>query len=249
MIILGIYNIKGGVGKTATSVNLAYLAAQRGNRTLVWDLDPQGASTFYFRVKPKVKGGSRGLIEGKREIHESLKETDFLNLDLLPADFSYRAMDLVLDDAKKPTRQFERLLEPMGEDYDLVFLDCPPGITLVSEAVFRAADALIVPTIPTTLSERTLVELIDFIGEQPKLGGLRVMPFFSMVDRRKRLHQDLVASLPGRFPQILNQSIPYASEVERMGIHRMPLMAFSPRSQVASAYESLWEEISGRLGL
>jgi len=249
VIILGIYNIKGGVGKTATSVNLAYLAAQRGNRTLVWDLDPQGASTFYFRVKPKVKGGSRGLIEGKREIHESLKETDFLNLDLLPADFSYRAMDLVLDDAKKPTRQFERLLEPMGEDYDLVFLDCPPGITLVSEAVFRAADALIVPTIPTTLSERTLVELIDFIGEQPKLGGLRVMPFFSMVDRRKRLHQDLVASLPGRFPQILNQSIPYASEVERMGIHRMPLMAFSPRSQVASAYESLWEEISGRLGL
>ena len=249
MIILGIYNIKGGVGKTDTSVNLAYLAAQRGNRTLVWDLDPQGASTFYFRVKPKVKGGSRGLIEGKREIHESLKETDFLNLDLLPADFSYRAMDLVLDDAKKPTRQFERLLEPMGEDYDLVFLDCPPGITLVSEAVFRAADALIVPTIPTTLSERTLVELIDFIGEQPKLGGLRVMPFFSMVDRRKRLHQDLVESLPGRFPQILNQSIPYASEVERMGIHRMPLMAFSPRSQVASAYESLWEEISGRLGL
>lgn len=247
MIILGVYNIKGGVGKTASAVNLAYLAAQAGNRTLVWDLDPQGASSFYFRIKPKVKGGSRGLIEGKREVQDLLKETDFPNLDLLPADFSYRAMDLVLDDAKNPTKQFHKLLQPLSEEYDLIFLDCPPGITLVSETMFRAADALIVPTIPTILSERTLVELLDFIGEQNKLESLQVMPFFSMVDRRKRLHQDLLAALPARFPQILSQSIPYASEVERMGIFRMPLPAFSPRSQVAGAYASLWEEIWGRL--
>jgi cellulose biosynthesis protein BcsQ len=248
VIILGIYNIKGGVGKTATTVNLAYLAAHAGYRTLVWDLDPQAASSFYFRVKPKVKGGSRGLIEGKHELQESVKETDFRNLDLLPADFSYRGMDLVLDEAKRPTRQFERLLEPLAEEYDLIFLDCPPGITLVSEAVFRAADALVVPTIPTTLSERTLAELMEFVAEQPGLENLRVMPFFSMVDRRKRLHQELLETLPERFPQILERTIPYASDVERMGVHRMPLLAFAPRSQVAAAYVALWEEVLGRLG-
>lgn len=249
MIVLGVYNIKGGVGKTASTVNLSYFAAQSGYRTLVWDLDPQGASSFYFRVKPKIKGGSRGLIEGKHAIEDLVKETDFRNLDLLPADFSYRAMDLLLDDAKKPSRRFERLLDPLAGDYDLVFLDCPPGITLVSEAVFRASNVLVVPTIPTTLSERTLFELTEFIREQPGLGGLMVLPFFSMVDRRKRLHQELMAALPERFPQLLQESIPYASEVERMGVYRMPLLAFSPRSHVAAAYSALWGEISRRVGL
>ncbi len=249
MIVIGVYNIKGGVGKTASSVNLSYVAAQSGYRTLVWDLDPQGASSFYFRVKPKVKGGGRGLIEGRHPIADLVKETDFPNLDLLPADFSYRAMDMVLDDAKKPSRRFERLLDPLAGDYDLVFLDCPPGITLVSEAVFRASNVLVVPTIPTTLSERTLFELTEFIGDQPGLRDLLVLPFFSMVDRRKRLHQELLAALPERFPQLLEGSIPYASEVERMGVYRMPLLAFSPRSPVASAYQSLWDELSRRMGL
>ena len=65
MSVFGVYNIKGGVGKTASTVNLAWLAASEGARTLVWDLDPQGAASFYFRIKPKVKSGARGLIANK----------------------------------------------------------------------------------------------------------------------------------------------------------------------------------------
>ena len=90
MKVFAIYNIKGGVGKTASSVNLAYLSALEGARTLVWDLDPQGAATFYFRVKPKVKGGGKKLIEGTGNLDPRIRGTDFDNLDLLPADFSYR---------------------------------------------------------------------------------------------------------------------------------------------------------------
>ena len=102
MHILGAYNIKGGVGKTATAVNLAYLAACQGYRTLVWDLDPQGAATFYFRIKAKVKGGSKALLNGKHDLDSLVKGTDFDNLDLLPADFSYRNMDLLLEDLDSP---------------------------------------------------------------------------------------------------------------------------------------------------
>jgi cellulose biosynthesis protein BcsQ len=243
MRIVGSYNIKGGVGKTAAAVNLAYAAAREGMRTLVWDLDPQGAATYYFRVKPRVKGGGKALVKGRRELDSVVKGTDFENLDLLPADFSYRNMDLVLEDNKKPTKRLLRLLRPLSEEYDLVFLDCPPSISLVSENIFRAADVLLVPMIPTTLSARTLSQLMEFIEGHAALGDLIVMPFFSMVDRRKRMHRDLIEQLPQDYPGILATAIPYASEVERMGLHRMPLAAYAPSNAAAVAYDALWREL------
>ncbi|MGA1135650.1 MAG: ParA family protein, partial [bacterium] len=109
MQILASYNIKGGVGKTATSVNLAFQGAHEGARTLIWDLDPQGAATFYFRVRPKIKGGSRALLKGRHDLGDLIKATDHDNLDLLPSDFSYRTMDLLLDDTKKPNERLKLL--------------------------------------------------------------------------------------------------------------------------------------------
>lgn len=247
MRIIGVYNIKGGVGKTATAINVAYLAAKEGYRTLVWDLDPQAAATFYFRVKPKVKGGGKALVSGKRELDAVVKGTDFENLDLLPADFSFRNMDLVLEDNKKPTKQLTRLLKPLSDDYDYIFLDCAPSISLVSENIFRAAHALLVPMIPTTLSARTLQQLMDFLDGHAQLNELRLMPFFSMVDRRKRLHLDLMEGLPERYPMFLDSSIPYASDVERMGVHRMPLPAYAPSHKASKAYQELWMEVKESL--
>jgi chromosome partitioning protein len=149
--IIGVYSIKGGVGKTSSTVNLAYLAAAGGHRTLVWDLDPQGAASYYFRVKPKIKGGGRALLRGKRPLDDVIKGTDFELLDLLPSDFSYRNMDILLEgEKKKPTGQLRRLLKPLVGEYDYVLFDCPPSISLMSENIFRAADALLVPLIPST---------------------------------------------------------------------------------------------------
>jgi chromosome partitioning protein len=185
MKIVALYSIKGGVGKTSSAVNLAFISADQGYRTLVWDLDPQGASSYYFRIKPKVKGGSKDLIAGKRELDGLIKGTDFENLDLLPADFSFRNLDLVLDAKKKPTQQLKKLLKPLAEEYDFIFLDCPPNISLLSEAVFETSDILLSPIIPTTLSLRTLEQLERFI-EDNKLHNLELIPFFSMVDRRKK---------------------------------------------------------------
>ena len=152
MKIFATYNIKGGVGKTATAVNLSYLAARDGYRVLLWDLDAQGAASFLFRIRPRVKGGGKALIRGTRSIDDAIKATDFDRLDLLPADFTYRNLDLVLDAAKKPARRLGSLLAPLSAEYDVVFLDCPPGISLLSESVLHAADTLLVPLIPTTLS-------------------------------------------------------------------------------------------------
>jgi cellulose biosynthesis protein BcsQ len=235
------YNIKGGVGKTTAAANLAHLCAADGQRTLLWDLDPQGAASFLFRIKPKVKGGGRALIRGTRSLDDAIKGTDYDALDLLPADFTYRNMDLLLG-SRSPDRIAE-LLAPLTAEYDAVFLDCPPSISLVSENVMCAAGALLVPLIPTILSVRTLDQLAAFVshmtGNRPQ-----VRAFFSMVDRRKRLHQEIVHNLSSERIGVARTVIPALSLIERMSTERAPVTAFAPRSQAARAYRALWSEFS-----
>jgi chromosome partitioning protein len=245
--VLATYNIKGGVGKTAAAVNLAHVAASEGARVLVWDLDPQGAATFYFRIKPKVKGGAEALITGRRELDDAVKGTDHDNLDLVPADFSYRNLDLVLDGTKKPTRRLARLIRPLRKQYDYIFLDCPPSISLVSESVFEAADALLVPLIPTTLSIRTFDQLDSFLEGETWRRPPRVFAFFSMVDGRKKLHGQLVDETRRAKRDILRTQIAAASDVEKMGVHRAPVTAFAPRSRSAVSYRELWAEVERQL--
>jgi chromosome partitioning protein len=245
MKILATYNIKGGVGKTATAVNLSYLAARDGLRVLLADLDPQAAATYTLRVRPRVKGGGKALIRGSRELDAAIKGTDFDNLDLLPADFTFRNLDLMLDATKKPTQRLARLLRPLRASYDLVFLDCPPGISLLSESVLHAADLVLVPIIPTTLSLRTLDQLTEFIGD---FDGHRpqVLAFSSMIDRRKRLHKEIAERLPAERKDVANTAIPALSMIEQMSVQRAPVAAFAPRSAAARAYAQLWAEVCDR---
>ena len=245
MRIFALYNIKGGVGKTAAAVNLAYHSARDGRPTLLWDLDPQGAASYCLRVDPKVRGGRKALLRGKHPLAELVRPTAYANLSVLPADFSYRHMDLDLNDSKRPERRFRKLLEPLEKDYDTIFLDCPPGITLSSESMFGAADTLIVPVIPSTLSLRTLALIDEFLARE-ELTRLRTLAFYSMVDRRKAQHRQLVDSRhAGRF---LFTTIPYASDVERMAERRAPLAEFAPRSVAAAAYAALWGEVKEAVG-
>lgn len=246
MQIIASYSIKGGVGKTAAIVNLAHVAAQAGARVLLWDIDPQGAASFYFRIKPRVKGGSRQLLR-KRDVDPAIKGSDFERLDILPADFSYRYFDLQLEEAGRPRRRIGQILDPLADQYDIVLLDCPPSISLLSESIFRAADALLVPVIPTPLSARTLEQLVGF-SRSPKFGKAAILPFFSLADRRKKLHREAMQELPMQWPGLfLETVIANSTIVEQMGVRRAPVPAYAPASQPAKAYAALLEEIILRL--
>lgn len=248
MKIVASYNLKGGVGKTTAAVNLAWLSARDGHRTLLWDLDPQAAATYMFRVRPKVKGGGAKLVRGKRPMSQAVKASDFDRLDLLPADFTYRHMDIDLNERPKPDKTLRRLLRPLARDYDLVVLDTPPSLSLVSENVLRASDLVLVPLIPTVLSVRTFDQLSTFVdemgGRKPKLRG-----FFSMLDRRRKLHREVLAELPAARKRMSATAIPAASAVEQMAVRRAPLVEFAPRSPAALAFDELWRETRSALRL
>ncbi|MFN8424467.1 MAG: AAA family ATPase [Anaerolineae bacterium] len=185
MRILASYAIKGGVGKTATAVNLAWEAWRGGASVLVWDMDPQGAASFYFRVAPEIAGGAKRLVRGDGDVASLIRGSDYDGLDVLPADFSYRHLDLYLDAARRPTRRLVRLLAPLAERYDVAILDCAPGISLVSESVFALAGTLLVPTIPTTLSPPAHAGPTGRACAATTTAGAIVRPFLSLVDRRE----------------------------------------------------------------
>ncbi|SFI04988.1 ParA family protein [Modicisalibacter xianhensis] len=244
MQMLALYSIKGGVGKTASAVNLAAEAALAGKRVLLWDLDPQAATTFYLKSKAKVRGGIDKLVKGKATLDKVIRATEIERLDLLPASFGSREMDRLLE-GRKPSR-LRKILKPINDDYDLVLLDCPPNLSALSDQVFSSIDALLVPVVPSTLSMRTLTLLREHLDGQDQ--PCPVWPFATLVDRRKRLHRDTLETLPEQWPLRLSATIPYASVIERMGVEQAPVASFARRTRAAQAYTALWEEVAGRLG-
>lgn len=246
MKTLALWTIKGGVGKTSAAVNLAHAAASDGLRTLLWDLDPQGAASFYLRISPTGGDGLASITKKKKDLADLARPTEFDNLSMLPADFAYRHLDLALDATGKPKKRFAEKLGSLAGRTDLVILDCPPSVSLLSEAVVRSVDAILVPVIPSTLSMRTLHQVRAFVTEND--GHATVLPFLSMVDGRKKMHTELgLACLAD--PAFLTTAIPTASVVEKMGLTRAPVAATLPSQPAARAFVALWREIRERVGV
>ena len=242
MKILSSYSIKGGVGKTALAVNLAFALCEAGHRTLLLDLDPQGAAAFYFRVGSAKKFRMRDAHSLAEGLRKNIRESDFPGLDIIPSNLCYRHFDILLDGMAKRRKQLRKVLEEFKPDYDVILMDCPPNITLLSENVFRASDAILVPVIPTVLSKRTLEQLTGFFRDED-LPGDMLRPFFSMVQKRNKMHREIMADLPASHPGFLKTAIPFSADVEKMGVHRMPLLAYSSICEAAMAYRALCNEI------
>ena len=247
MKIIACYSNKGGVGKTATAVNLAHVLAASGKRTLLCDLDPQGASSFYFRVKPSKKLTETRFFKDVEKFTKSIRGSDFDDLDILPANMTFRDFDVFLARMRNSRSRLKKALEGVKADYDVILLDCPPNISTLSENVFRASDGIVVPVIPTTLSRRTFEQLEEFFREND-LPLKKLHGFFSMVQGVKSLHGDTIGDMgKAHGKRIMRAQVPFASEVERMGVHRAPVTATAPRSAAAQGYRALHDELMKRM--
>lgn len=246
MKVVSCYSIKGGVGKTATAVNIAYMSAQAGYRTLLVDLDPQGASSFYFRVKPAKKQRGKRLIDTSQTLLKQIRASDFENLDLIPAHMSFRNFDALLSQLKKSNNRLGKTFNKLSDDYDLIILDCPPTISYLSEAVFTASNIVFVPVIPTTLSERTFEQLLAFFKKND-YSKKSIIPFFTMAQPQKKLHKTTMQSMKNRYPRFLKTAIPFSVDVESMGEHRTPVGVFARHRPANRAYQQLWGEMEKKI--
>jgi chromosome partitioning protein len=241
MITFAIYNLKGGVGKTASAVNFAYLAASEGYKTLVWDLDPQGSSSFYFGIHSEAKKQSEKLLTDKLSIEEIIQPTAYENISVIPANISFRNADILLNEMKQSKKKISSILSSLKKEFDVVILDCPPGITLLHDAVFYGADWILMPNIPTTLSIRSF-DIVENYFKENNLDESKLRCFFSMVDHRKNMHHEIMEQFY-KDKIFFKNYIPYLSDVEKMSIHEAPLETFAQSSYAADCYRHLWKEI------
>ncbi len=245
MKILTVYSSKGGVGKTAAAVNFAYTALCSGQRVLLCDMDSQGAASYYYRIKPKKKFNRSRLLSGS--YYQFIRGTDYPGLDLLPAHFSFRNLDIALQKGKSDKNRhiLHNLLKPLEGEYDSIILDCPPNLTLLSENIIVAADCVVTPVVPTTLSILALSQLLKLF-KKVECEKRKICAFFSMVEQRKTMHRGVMEKY-GSHPIFMKNHIPYSAEIEKMGLYRKPVGASGGSPSISTtAYKNLWSEISQR---
>jgi cellulose biosynthesis protein BcsQ len=237
---IAVYSLKGGVGKTTLAVSLAWASATRSaRRTLLWDVDPQAAASFLLGAEQRGKQDAQAVFAKDVDPTRLIRPTAIDRLDLLPADASLRGLDRFLFGLGKKKRLL-KLIDDVGRDYDRVLLDAPPGLTETSEQVLRAADLIVVPVIPSPLSQRALAEVVLYLDRHSLRRG-PILPVYNMVDRRRSLHRAALEANPD-WPVI-----PMASAFESMsaatgGVARLP-----PTSPAALALFALWIGIEKKL--
>lgn len=250
---IAVYNIKGGVGKTTTSVNLACLLARQGLSVLLWDLDAQGGSSYFFQLQHKNAGQLQRLFDKRSNIYDLIQSTGSYQIDVIANDSEFS--DLNMQQVSRMTAlsytNFEiidQALHELKDDFDVCIIDCPPGKSLLHENVFRAMDLMVVPNIPAPLSIYCNEMLLELLS---KISNLRmsVLSFYNMVQVNKKMHHQYVFGSKESSEGIrqLNNYIPFYSEIEQITATRQSIFHQLKAAKSNAYYQFLWQEICEKM--
>ena len=239
-MIIAVYSAKGGVGKSTLAVNLTWASSTLSRRrTLLWDLDAQGAASHMLGQEPTTQS-ARTSITRDADVSGLIRPSNIPGVDVLPADESLRTLDYAFHDLGKRKR-LAKIAAHLEGEYERIIIDCPPGLTDTSDQILRASDLAVVPVIPSALSQRSLDVIKEYVGRK-KGPKVTLAPVFSMVDRRRAIHREELERHAG-WPVI-----PMASAFEKMSSERKPIGELLPRSAPpVEAVAQLWRRVEKAL--
>ncbi|MBI5408805.1 MAG: ParA family protein [Nitrospirae bacterium] len=248
--ITAVANQKGGVGKTTTAINIAASLADAGKRVLLIDTDPQGNSTSGLGIdKDTLKGSLYELYIGTRSIEDLILETSLPNLKIIPSNIDLIGAELELTDKENRETILKQALQPIRPQYDYIFIDCPPSLSLLTLNALVAADTLLVPMqceyyslegISMLLRTYNLIK--DSFNPSIEIEGI----LLTMFDGRTTLANQVTDELRRHFgDKVYKTVIPRNITLAEAPSHGKPVILYDVRSKGAQSYIELAKEIIG----
>lgn len=249
-IIIAVVNQKGGVGKTTTAVNLAAALTERGLRVLVCDFDPQANATSGLGVdKRKVKHTSYSMLIGESTARQAVVSTKYADLIPSSADLAGAGVELISMDRRE--RQLRGDLETLRDDYDLIFIDCPPSLEMLTLNGLVAADAILIPVQCEYYALEGLSDLMATLRSVKRRlnTGLDIFGvILTMFDGRTNFSTQVAQEVRRHFPgKVFATTIPRNVRLAEAPSHGLPITAYDRSSRGAVAYRDLAEEVERKL--
>jgi len=250
-MIVGFNNVKGGVGKTTSAVNLAAALARSELNVLLVDLDPQASASYSVGVPEDYDGPSLSdVLLARRPLAEALWETPVAGLDVAAGGLGLSGAEMSLARRQEPNRLLARALEPVRPHYDFVVIDSPPGLGLLSLMGLEAADAYIVPVTPQHLAASAVGRFFAGLERMPdesrpdaRLLGI----LLTMIDHRTRVTEEVCVELRRRYGgKVFRTEIPVNVKLAQAPEYGRTIFNFQSWAPGARAYSRLGAEMLRR---
>ena len=248
--IIAITNQKGGVGKTTTAVNLSAWLAEKGKKTLMVDLDPQGNTTSGLGCRVKEDNSIYDVLMGRAKLEECIQKTGVKKLKLIGADIRLAGAEVELVSEERRGYYLKTVLGPARDDYDFILIDCPPSLSLLTLNALAAADSVLVPIQCEYYALEGVTSLMNTINRVKKTMNPHLEiegVLLTMLDGRTNLGLQVVEQVKKHFKkEVFSTTIPRNVRLGEAPSHGEPIHVYDPKSAGAKAYESLAKEVIRR---